>query len=442
MTDVLKQAIQESGLTLYRIAKDTEIVWDLPLAIHARRNLPSARQGRRAGRLPGVGVGEAKGGGRHEGSDVEFMATISEALQIALQHHQAGRLDLAEEIYRRILAVEPDHADALHLLGVIAHQVGKHEVAVEYIGRAIGLNGTEAAFHNNLGEAYRSAYGKPHEAVACYRRALELKPDYAEAHNNLGNALQDQGKLDEAIACYRRALELKPDYAEAHNNLGNALKDQGKLDEAVACYRRALELKPDYAEAHNNLGAALQDQGKLDEAVACYRRALELKPDYAEAHNNLGNAFDRTRGSWTKRSPAYRRALEAERRTTAEAHNNLGSVCKDQGKLDEAVACYRRALELKPDFAGTQQPGLHAHFCPGYDAQTLYEEHRRWNQRHAEPLAQSHPAPSQRPLARPPAADRLRLARFPRPPRRTIPAAAVGSARPPGLRDLLLLLGA
>ena len=83
-----------------------------------------------------------------------------------------------------------------------------------------------------------------------------------------------------------------------------ALKDQGKLDEAVACYRRALELKPDYAEAHNNLGNALKDQGKLDEAVACYRRALELKPDFAEAHNNLGNALRRTRGSWTKRSPA------------------------------------------------------------------------------------------------------------------------------------------
>ena len=194
--------------------------------------------------------------------------------------------------------------------------------------------------------------GKLDEAVACYRRALELKPDYAEAHNNLGVALKDQGKLDEAVACYRRALELKPDYAEAHNNLGNALKEQGKLDEAIACYRRALELKPDYAEAHNNLGIAFKDQGKLDEAVACYRRALELKPDYAEAHNNLGVAF------------------------------------KDQGKLDEAVACYRRALELKPDFAEAHSNLVYTQlFCPGCDAQTLYEEHRRWNRQHAAPLA-------------------------------------------------------
>ena len=81
------------------------------------------------------------------------MATISEALAIAIQHHQAGRLQAAEQIYRQILAVEPNHADAWHLLGVIASQLGKHEMAVEYIGRAIALNGNVAAVHYNLGNA-------------------------------------------------------------------------------------------------------------------------------------------------------------------------------------------------------------------------------------------------------------------------------------------------
>jgi predicted O-linked N-acetylglucosamine transferase (SPINDLY family) len=180
------------------------------------------------------------------------MATISEALAIAIQHHQAGRLPAAEQIYRQILEVQPNNAEALHLLGVVNAQVGNHQFAVEYI-----------------------------------RRALTMKPDWAEARTNLGNALSDQGKLDEAVACYRRALELKPEYAEAHYNLGVAFRDQGKLNEAVVCYRRALELTPDLAEAHNNLGNALKDQGKLDDAAACYRRALELKPEYAEAHSNL-----------------------------------------------------------------------------------------------------------------------------------------------------------
>ena len=276
------------------------------------------------------------------------MATISEALAIAIEHHQAGRLEAAEQIYRQILQAEPNQADAWHLLGVIAHQVGKHEVGVQYIGRAIGLNGNAVVFHNNLGGAYR-ALGKIPDAVASYRRALELKPDYAEVHNNLGVALKDQGNLDEAIACYRRAVELKPDFAEAHNNLGNAFKDQGNLHEAVACYRRALELKPDYAEAHNNLGVALSGQGNLDEAVARYRRAVELKADYAEAHNNLGVALS-DQGNLDKAVACFRRALELKP-DFAGAHNNLGNALKEQRKLDEAAACHRRALELKPDFA-------------------------------------------------------------------------------------------
>jgi tetratricopeptide (TPR) repeat protein len=276
------------------------------------------------------------------------MATISEALAIAVRHHQAGRLQAAGQIYRQILALEPNHADAWHLLGVIAHQGGKHGIAVEYIGRAIVLNGTESAFHNNLGSAYCALRRIP-EAVACYRRALELKPDYVEAHRNLGLALKALGKLEEAAACYRRALELKPDYVEAHYDLGIALKDQGKLDEAVVCYRRALELKPGFAMARNNLGVALKDQGKPDEAAACWRRALELKPDYAEARNNLGAAFKEL-GKLDEAVACYRRALELKP-DYAEAHSNLGLALNDQGKLDEAVACCRRALELKPDFA-------------------------------------------------------------------------------------------
>ena len=276
------------------------------------------------------------------------MATIPEALVLAIQHHQAGRLHAAEQIYRQILQAEPNQPDALHLLGVIAYQVGRHEAAVEYIGRAIGLKAGEAAFHNNLGEAYRALRRIP-EAVACYRRALELKPDYAEAHNNLGIALKDQGKPDQAVACYRRALELRPDYAKTHSNLGVALWELGKLDEAVACYRRALELEPDQAEVHSNLGIALMDRGNLDEAVAACRRALELKPDLAEVHENFGAALH-AQGKLDEAVACFRRALELKP-DYAQAINNLGVALSDQGKLDDVVACYRRALELSPDYA-------------------------------------------------------------------------------------------
>ena len=276
------------------------------------------------------------------------MPTIPEVFAAAIQHHQAGRLQAAEQGYRQILAVEPNHADALHLLGVIAHQLGKHDLAVQYIEQAIRLQGGAAAFHCNLGGAYQ-ALRRAAEAVASYRRALQLKPDFAEAHNNLGNALKDQGKLEEAVACYRRALELKPNYAEAQNNLGVAFKDQGELEDAVACYRRTLQLKPDYVEAHNNLGVAFQDQGKLEQAVASYRRALELKPNFAMAYCNLGNAL-KSQGKLDEAVACYRRALELKP-DFALACYNLANALKSQGKLEDAVACYRRTLVLKPDYA-------------------------------------------------------------------------------------------
>ncbi len=273
------------------------------------------------------------------------MATISEALARAAEHHQSGRLQAAEQLYRQILQVEPNQPDALHLLGLIAHQVGQHERAVELINRAVALNENSPSFHNNLGGAYH-ALRRLNEAVASFQRALKLKPDYAEAYHNLGLVLSDQGKPDEAIASYERALTLRPGYPEAHKNLGNALRDQAKPDEAIACYRRALNLKPSYAEAHYALGKALKDQGNLNEAAASYRRAVELKPNLAEAHYNLGNLF-KDQGKLDEAVASYQRALSLNPYDVA-AHNNLANVFKEQGRLDEAASSYRRALELKP----------------------------------------------------------------------------------------------
>jgi predicted O-linked N-acetylglucosamine transferase (SPINDLY family) len=276
------------------------------------------------------------------------MATIGEALQLALQHHQAGRLSQAEAIYRQILQVQPQHPDALHLLGVIAHQGGQHAVAIDYITQAIAQNSRRAEFHNTIAEVYR-AQGKSAEAVTHYRQALALNPSFAEGHYNLGNMFKAEGKLAEAVAHYERAIGLRLDFAEAHNNLANALKGEGKLAEAVAHYQQAIALRPDFAEAHNNLGVALQDQGYLAEAIAQYQRALALRPAYAEGYYNLASAHAQER-RLEEAIAHYRRAL-ALKPAYPEAHNNLGLALAEQGKLDEAVAHFRQALALKPGYA-------------------------------------------------------------------------------------------
>jgi len=308
------------------------------------------------------------------------MATIAEMLAVAVQNHQAGALQTAEQIYRQILAVDPDHPDAWHLLGVIASQIGRHDLAESYIRRAIEQNQAEPAFFSNLGNALQ-AQRKFDEAIMSFRRALELKPDdagtlynlgivfkdqqkyeeaaqcfheavkrapdFADAHNNLGNVFQTQKKLDEAAGCFSRAIELNPNLAEAHNNLGRVFQDQNRLADAIACFRDALRLKPDYAIAHYNLGSVLHEEGRYQDAVACYRDAIELNPDYAAAYTNLGMSL--TRLDSTKDAiVCYRRAVALT--DFYEAYYNLGSALQSEGKVEEAIDCYRRALELRPEY--------------------------------------------------------------------------------------------
>jgi protein O-GlcNAc transferase len=273
--------------------------------------------------------------------------TIPQAFQIAVQRQQEGRLAEADALYRQILVAQPNHAESLHSLGVIALQTGRLDAAVAWIRKAIAVNPASLHFYLNLSSAL-VAQGGLDEAIAACRHAIQVKPDYPEAHNKLGNALRERGQFEEAIAAYRRALQLNPDYAHACNNLGSALRDQGRLDESIESYRRAIQLAPDFPAANNNLGNALRDRGKLDEAIVVYRRALELKPDFPEAHNNLGNALWET-GHPVEAIVAYRRALELKS-DFPEAHANLGNALRETDQPVEAIAAYRRALELRPNY--------------------------------------------------------------------------------------------
>lgn len=279
-----------------------------------------------------------------------------ELFALALRHHQAGGLNEAERLYLHVLQdnsaqANPLHADALHFLGVLSHQSGRHDAAMDLIGKAIAKNNRAPAFHNNLGNALK-ALDRWQEAVASYERALALKPDLVAAHYNRALCLQEQGNLSEAVSAYGRALALKPDFAEAHGNLGNTLQAQGKLAEAVASYKRALALKPDYADAHSNLGNVRKAQGKLDEAVACFERALAHKPDSAEAHHNLGLVLFE-QGKLQEAELSYERAL-LHKPDYPEAHHHLGNTLKELGRRDEALASYGRALALNPGYGAAR----------------------------------------------------------------------------------------
>jgi protein O-GlcNAc transferase len=332
------------------------------------------------------------------------MPIVPEIFSQAVRLHQGGELGQAENLYRQVLHADPRHPHAWHMLGVLAGQVGRRDLAVEYIGQALRILPDYVVAHNDLGTFLRSL-GRLDEAEACFRQALRLQPDVAAAHNNFGNFLRERGQQDEAEAhynlgnvwrdrcnlqeaeaCYREALRLKPGIAPAWNNLGLVLRDRNNREEAEADFRAAIRLKPDYVEAHSNLGNLLRDEGRLDEAEACLRQALRLKPDLAEAHNNLGIVL-RDQGQLEEAKASYRQALRLKQ-DYVEAHNNLGNAFRDQGQIREAEDCYRQALRLKPDFASAHSNLLYALiFSPDHDAQAIFAEHQRWNRQHAEPLA-------------------------------------------------------
>jgi predicted O-linked N-acetylglucosamine transferase (SPINDLY family) len=269
------------------------------------------------------------------------------SLQQAITHHQAGRFQQAERIYRQIIKAEPENADAYHLLGVVAHQTGRCDIAVQLISKAIEKDSNQHSFYSNLGNILK-AQDKLDDAIKSYKKALDINPDFADAHYNLGLAFKDQGKLDDAITSFQRALSINPGFADAHNNLGNVLKAQGKLDDAIKSYKKALSINPDFAEVHNNLGSTLGFQGKLDDAITSYKKALSINPDFAEVYSNLGSALE-FQGKLDDAIESYQRLLIIKPESV-HIHYDLGNLLKEQGRLEEAAVSYRKALSLKPEF--------------------------------------------------------------------------------------------
>jgi predicted O-linked N-acetylglucosamine transferase (SPINDLY family) len=306
--------------------------------------------------------------------------SATELLGQALSLHQQGRLPEAEKFYKAALKIEPDHFDALHLLGVLKQQQGNSAEALRLIAAALKTDATPDALSNygnvlcavsrqqealpfydralalkpddilaltNRGAAL-NALGRQQEALACYDRVLAIHPDYANAHYNRGNALLGLKRPQEALACYDRALALQPGETGALLNRGNALAELNRHEEALACYDRLLALEPSNAEALVSRGSALAALKRPEEALACYDRALTLRPDHAGAHYNRGNAlFELQQAEQAIASHDKALALKPD---FADALNGRGNALAELKRYDEALASYDAALMIAPGF--------------------------------------------------------------------------------------------
>ncbi|MGE5274510.1 MAG: tetratricopeptide repeat protein [Verrucomicrobiota bacterium] len=212
--------------------------------------------------------------------------SLDEALSVAIVLQRAEQWAAAGEIYRKILEVAPDHPDALHFSGVLAHQQGRSEEAVALIGRSLELGPERADWYSNLGIVLQDRLDLD-EAVAAYEHAIELDPDHANAHNNLGVVLRAQGKVVEAEAAYRAAIRIDPDHSDAYNNLGVLLRGQKRQREAARCFSKVITLRPRQPDARRLLAIAHCTLGEVDQAVEVCEEWLRDEPDDPVARHML-----------------------------------------------------------------------------------------------------------------------------------------------------------
>lgn len=269
------------------------------LALHARANrlmlagrtadalalLPEDSKVRRCRQNEAVGLRYTLALAEHHRDNARVLAWLAHTVT-----SRPGGSDLGLALYNRVLALEPDHAQAHNNLGVALARRGNLARAVEHYRRALEAEPRYAKAHNNLAVALMQR-GELERAVDHLRQALRIEPDYAEAHDNLGIALAARGRYEDAIAHHRRALAISPDVAETHSNLAMALARHGRLAEAISGFERALEIAPDSAKNHFNLGIALAGDGELDRASEHFRQALRIRPDYEAAQSALARAL-------------------------------------------------------------------------------------------------------------------------------------------------------
>lgn len=237
--------------------------------------------------------------------------TLPQATQLAIRHHQAGETHNADEIYQKILQIQPNHPDVLHLRGVANHQMGKEDVAYSLIFKAISINPSTPHYYNNLGEVCR-AMGRYDEAQSCFVKALSLNTNLPEVHRNQGLLYLDRGQSDQAIAHLQGAIKHFPSYLGNYWALGSVLMHEHKYEEAIATYNQALSICPTDPALLCSKGVALSSKGALNDAIQHYVQAIQLRPKVAELYNNLGLIYQNT------------------------------------GKISEAIACFNKILLFDP----------------------------------------------------------------------------------------------
>ena len=304
------------------------------------------------------------------------MSDVNQTFTEAVRRHQAGDLEAAETIYRKLLGEFPSHAPSLCNLGVLLVRQGKTAEAVQCYNLALASTPGYADAHFNLGNLHRRT-GHVAEAAEQYRACIANNPQHSSASYNLGLCLASLGELDSAREAFRRVCDMEPTNADAHSRLGDAYIRSGKLEAGLTAFQRCVDLDPNNPRSHYNLGLALSNLSRTQEAHTHLQRALKARPDYPEAHNALGLNLE----AQGRKDDALFHYQESVRLNPefADGWSNLGSNLVEQGQTDSAIEALRESLRHRP-----QAPHIHSNLLLmlNYDSnltpEKIRDEHLHW----------------------------------------------------------------
>ena len=302
-------------------------------------------------------------------------AELARMMSGAWSLYEKGDYAAADLAYAAVLTQKPDHADALHLRGVVLYQLKKHEAALQLLLQARQHNPRDASVCSNMGLVLRAL--KQHApALQAYDDALALKPDFVQAWANRGNLLRDMQQPAAAVLSYQKALALQPVFAQSLHGMGLALSDQKRYPESLVAYDAAIAHNPGYAIAYMDRGNAMRELERTEDALASYDKAIALKPDYAQAWSNRGVVLKFLQ-RFDEAEQSYLRALQLQP-DFVDAIVNYATLLKDLLRLPQAIALNQRALSLDADSSGAHLNLSICHLLTGDFQQGLPHYEWRW----------------------------------------------------------------
>lgn len=269
-------------------------------------------------------------------------------LEAGLRLLRAGQLLEAERCGRQALAIDPAHADSLHLMGLLCLVSKQFDLAVQWFAQAIRIKADVGDYFFNLAVALQHQ-GRIDDAIKSYDRGLTLKKDFAEGWYKLAQLLLQRDRQVEAGLALDQAIEVKPHYLEAVNTSARLHLEAGNCDLAIARFDQSLQIKPDDPGAFYWRGVARLRLKRFEEAYADIAKALELAPDHPEVTTNLGLALLKL-GRQEEAVVYLDRALALEP-DRADAFNHRGTALLELHRFDEALASFQSAVTLRPDYA-------------------------------------------------------------------------------------------